>query len=780
MSGPALLLAEALGHHRAGALDAAETLYRRILDASPGHADALHLLGVLTHQRGHHAEAARLIGEAIRVDGTVADYHRHLGLVLLAMDRAEEAAACHGRALQLRPDHAEARFNLGVALAALGRKEQAAAQYAEAARLRPDFAEAHLNLGAVLQDLGRAGEAVASHRRAAELMPADPRPWSNLSASLRHLGRAAEAGEAMRQALARGGAGDATGLAVLAGSLHAEGRLAEAAEAYVESLRIDPGAPLVLNNFGLLLQDLGQPEDAAACFDGAVALKPDFVEAHDNLGSVRRGQGRAAEAVESHRKALAHRPDMAAAWNNLGNALKDLNRTGEAFPAWRMAVLLDPGLASVWSNLGNGLREREDFAGAAAHHRRSLRLAPGQPMAANNLGHALQGQGRFMEAARWFRRALALDPAYGEAMSNLGLAEQRLGRTEAAEASYGRALLLARDLALAHFNRGLLRLERGDFTGGWPGYAWRFASGQVGAGRQPAIPAWRGEDLVGKRLLVWGEQGVGDTMLFASVCEDAVARAGHVVAGHVVIETDRRLVPLLARSFPQATVRAQAVDARGRETLSFPDCALHTPVGSLARVFRRSLAAFPSRPSWLVPDPARLALWRERLAALGPGLKVGIGWRSQLMTAERRTAYTILEDWAPLFRVPGLVFVNLQYGDCAEEIERAEARFEVRLHRWSDLDLKDDFEAAAALVSNLDLVISPAMSAGELAGALGVPVWRFGGRDWTQLGTGVRPWFPSMRLWQPRPGEALPDVLARMARELAAGAESRPGPLTLG
>lgn len=560
-------------------------------------------------------------------------------------------------------------------------------------------------------------------------------------------------------------------LAALAARHHAEGRLAEAVTAYTDALRLDRRNPALLYGFGLVLRDLGQVDGAAKCFEAAFALDPDGVnpigvDAADSLGTLRAGQGRFAEAEACQRAALARRADRAPIWNNLGNALSRQGRAAEALAAWRRAVLLDPALPEGQSNLGNGLRDAERLEEAERAHRRALRLMPDEPQANNNFGHALQGRLRHAEAARWFRRALALDPGYPAALCNLGLAVQRLGDGERAETLYERALRLMPDLALAHFNRALLRLERGDLAEGWAGYGWRFASGQVRAGRQPRIPAWRGEDLAGRRLLVWGEQGVGDTILFSSLCPDAIARARSVV-----IEADRRLVPLFARSFPAALVRPQRPDPEGVHDCDLPDGDLHVPIGSLARAFRRSLSDFAARGGgdgggWLVPDPARVAVWRERVAALGPGLRVGIGWRSVLMTESRRAAYSRLDQWAPLFALPGVVFVNLQYGPCGVELAAAEERFGVTVHRWDDLDLTDDFDGTAALMTALDLVISPAMAVGELAAALGVPVWRFGRRDWTQLGTTVRPWFPAQRLFQPHHGEDIADVLERMAAQL--------------
>lgn len=749
---------KALAHHQAGNLDAAEPLYRRILNTDASHADALHLLAVLRHQKNDNAEALVCIQKALLIDDSPADFHGNAGLIFQALGRLDDAVAAQERAIARNPNHAGAHFNLALALAAGGHRDRAAAHYAEAARLSPGLADAHLNLGAVLQDLGRPEEALAAHAQAARLLPNDPRPWSNRAVSLRQLGRLAEAVEATRQAMARGG--DAATLASLAADRHAQGHRKEAADLYAEALRVDSKNPLILNNFGLLLQDLDQITDAASCFDAAIALKPDFAEPFDNLGTLRATQGRAAEAVALHRTALRHRPDLAGAWNNLGNALKALGQTAKAMPAWRIATALAPDGVEVHSNLGNGLREEERFAEAEISHRRALRLTPDRAVPNNNYGHALQAKQRFAQATVWFERALALDPAYAEAWSNLGLSRQRLGAAMA-EGCYDRALRLKPDLSLAQFNKGLLRLENGDLAQGWPGYAWRFAAGQVGEVRRPRAPAWRGESLTGRRLLIWGEQGVGDSILFSALCPEIATRTRSAI-----LEIDHRLVPLFARSFPTLTVRAEAIDAQGGETMPVPDYDRHAPMGSLPRVLRDQLSVFPGHPAWLVPDPLRIASWRDRLATLPSGLTVGIGWRSQILTAERNTAYVGLDHWGPLFALPGITWVVLQYGECDAEIADAEKTFGVRLHRWDDLDRKNDFDGVAALIANLDLVISPAMSVGELAGALGTPVWRFGTRDWTQLGSGVRPWFPSMRLFQPRPGEALPDTLRRMADSL--------------
>lgn len=719
-------LAQALALHRSGDLAAAEALYRRILDRSPKDPDALHLLGVLHHQTGRSADAVALIGKAIRAKGAVAEFHSNFALALQAVGRAGEAVR----------------------------------HFEEAVRLRADYWEAHFNLGLLRQGLGRLDGALAHLRRAVELRPPDPAPYGALATLLSAVGRVGE-GIAYHQAALALRPEDPALIGTLAGAFREAGMIEHAADAYAEALRRDPRNPRFLNDFGLVMQALGRRDDAANCFEAALGIDPAFAEAEDNLGSLALLAGRAGEAADRHRSALRHRPALAAAWNNLGNALKALGRLDEAVRAWRTALALFPNGAEVWTNLGNGHRAAERFAESETAHRRALRLRPGSPIAHNNLGDAIQLHGGDAVGARHYRLALTIDPAYAEAASNLALALQRLGGVEDARAWFDRALALVPDLALARFNRGLLRLERGEFAEGWPDYAWRFGSGRVGRGRQPGPPAWRGEELAGKRLLVWREQGVGDELLFASCYPDAIARARHVV-----VECDPRLVTLFQRSFPAATVRAQAIDAEGRETRLVPDCDLHAPAGTLARVFRTRLAAFSHSSAWIVPDPDRVAGWRDRLARLPPGLRVGIAWRSQLVTAERRTAYTTLDQWAPVFATPGVTLVNLQYGEVEAELAVTEQRFGVAIHRWPDLDLRDDFEASAALTASLDLVIAPAVSAGELAGAVGTPTWRIGGPDWTWLGSGVRPWFPSMRVVAPPPGGSPGDALGRIAADL--------------
>jgi tetratricopeptide (TPR) repeat protein/ADP-heptose:LPS heptosyltransferase len=446
--------------------------------------------------------------------------------------------------------------------------------------------------------------------------------------------------------------------------------------------------------------------------------------------------------------ALLRRPPVAARLRHLAAVIANRrNRPQEAVALSAAMIGGEDETPAVVSVLLSALKKcavdaaAKDRPGdALSLYLRAAALVPDDRAALVNGAAAALALRRGADARALLRRALLLDAGDAAALCNLARAHEITGDEAGAEAIYGQVTALEPGNAVAHYNLGLLRLKRGALRQGWAEHDWRFATPQfAGQGRRLSAPLWRGENIGGKTLLIWREQGVGDEILFASCYQEAITRARVVY-----IQCDRRLTSLFARSFPGARISPDGAAA--------PDCDVHIPAGSLPRRLRPAPERFPmTTAGWLTPDPARVAFWRERLNKLGPGLKIGLVWRSGLITTERASAYIGLPDWAPVFEIPGVRLVNLQYGDTAEEIAAARRHFGVDIAVWGDLDLKNDFENTAALTACLDLVLTPATAAGELAGALGVPVWRLGAKDWTQLGCGVRPWFPSMRVWSPAP-----------------------------
>jgi hypothetical protein len=259
---------------------------------------------------------------------------------------------------------------------------------------------------------------------------------------------------------------------------------------------------------------------------------------------------------------------------------------------------------------------------------------------------------------------------------------------------------------------------------------------------------------------VWREQGLGDEIFFATCVPDLVA-----AGGEVTLAASPRLVTLFARALPG--VRVIEDGAWGAESFDY-----HAPIGGLPRYLRTRPTSFPAGGKLLVPRSDQATKWSERLQRLGPGSPVGICWRSGLLSAERSRQYSALDAWGPLFALPGVHWVNLQYDECEGELAAAEHRFGIRIHRWKREDLRDDLESVVGLLWSLDLVITAPTAVSSLAGAVGTRTWQVdAGGDWSAFGGASSPWLPAIRMVRRDAGERWDSVLERLARELALAME---------
>ncbi len=578
-------------------------------------------------------------------------------------------------------------------------------------------------------------------------------------------------------------------------ALHRAGQLDGAERAYREILRIDPQQPDALHLMGVLANQRGDGVVAVDWIRRSLAVAPHFAGAHYNLAMACESAGRDDEAENAYRAALRLAPDSLDAWINLGRLLAARGRLDEAADCYRRAIAVDPTAAKAHFNLANALSRLGRADEALNHLREAVRLEPENPSFHNNLGAALKELGRYDDAADAFRRALALAPAFAEAHNNLGSCLHFAGQLNEARTAFGRAIELDPNFAgawinlgnvcsdendipaavacyeralqaepenpQARFNRALALLQTGDFTRGWAEYEWRFHS-KVRK-RDFPFPEWDGSDLAQKTILVHAEQGIGDEIMFAGCLPDVIA-----TARKCIIECDPRLVELFARSFLRAVVVARDAGPLPQRCGSID---VQSAMGSLCRYFRNGPDAFPSRNGYLIPDAERVRMWHTRLAEKGSGLKIGISWRGGEEVHLRRKRSTQLAQWAPILKLPGACFVNLQYGDVAAELDHLAADTGCVVHRWPDADLRNDLEALAALIASLDLVISVDNSTVHLAGALGKPVWTLlpFAADWRWLlDRDDTPWYPTLRLFrQTRPGD-WPGTISRAADALRA------------
>jgi hypothetical protein len=281
--------------------------------------------------------------------------------------------------------------------------------------------------------------------------------------------------------------------------------------------------------------------------------------------------------------------------------------------------------------------------------------------------------------------------------------------------------------------------------------------------------------LNGKKILLVGEQGLGDEFMFANILPDIQKAVGE--SGKLQICVDPRLVGLFQRSFPRAEVGTYddrtLIDADGNKALRLipfaskdnkPD--LWAPMGSALQYYRNRISDFRHEP-FLVPDPARVAQFKRQLDGMGPGKKIGLCWRSMMLGAKRAKYFSPIDHWGPVLQTPGATFVNLQYGDCAAEIARAAEKFGITIHQIEGLNLKDDIDGSAALCAALDLVLSAPTAAAATAASVGATVWFLtAGRTWPQLGTSEYPWYASTKVFWPEKFADWDRLMSDVADEL--------------
>jgi hypothetical protein len=349
---------------------------------------------------------------------------------------------------------------------------------------------------------------------------------------------------------------------------------------------------------------------------------------------------------------------------------------------------------------------------------------------------------------------------HAEAWANLGAA--LIGDRDASEARtcFEKAIALDPECARARFGLARIQLMAGDLTAGWDNFEYRLSPTihrPLSRQRSFPFPRWLGEPLTGKSLLVWREEGLADEILFASCIPDVAARAARSV-----IECSPRLASLFARSFPTCAVRAETSGDAASDGFDF-----HCPMGSLLRFLRRRLDDFPKNHVYLRADPAKVRSWRERLAACGPGLKVGILWRSLVSTTYRRYFYAPPEAWGDIFAVPGTTWIDLQYGASPDERRAIEERYGITVHHFPDLDLVNDVDNSAALIAALDVVVGPSTTYSALAAALGTPTLIPAiSQVWDRLGQDRHPFFPAARLFNKPPEADWTPVLREVAAAL--------------
>ena len=502
----------------------------------------------------------------------------------------------------------------------------------------------------------------------------------------------------------------------LAESLRRLGRFEEAAASMRRLVELSPDSPATLHQMADFLRNIERYDEARATYDRVLQLTPDSADAHNNRGGCLLKLYRYEEASQSIRRAIELNPRSAEAYNNLGGCLQKINMPADAIDACRKAISLKPDYADAFSNLGGALCATGDLPGAIAANQRSLELNPNSHQAHHNFASALLATNEVASAISGFRKALQIRP----------------------------------DDAETHFNLSLSLLLRGEYAEGWKEMEWRLKTADFLKSKiNLHVPHWEGQDLHGRSIFVHGEQGFGDNIQFIRYSALLACRGANVFM----------LCPKeLRRLF--ASIKQQRILIPGEP---WPKLDFYCSLLSLPRLFSTEIDSIPSQTPYLWPEPELVDRWKAQVAPRQEGLRVGLFWQGRPIPRNRSIPLEMLE---PLAAAQNVIFHSLQLrGENPPPLAPPPG-----MRLIDPTSQIKDFADTAALIANLDMVITIDSAVAHLSGALGITTWVFlpFAPDWRWfLDRNDSPWYPTMRLFRQKAPRDWSAPIAEAAAALA-------------
>ena len=470
------------------------------------------------------------------------------------------------------------------------------------------------------------------------------------------------------------------------------GNYVKAIEHIQQAVLISPEQPVFLNNLGNVLKEMGELDRSVQAYQQALEVAPEDAEIHNNLGVTLKEMGELDRSVQAYQQALEINPQYAEAHNNLGNVLKEMDRLDESLHAYQQALKINPQFVEGYYNIGVFFQEQRKVKESAQAYQKAIQIQPDYVEAHINLGVVLREQVRLKESIQAHQKAIQIQPDYEE----------------------------------AHINLAITFLLQGQLTAGWKEFEWRRSRK-----RDFKRPLWDGTPLNGKSILIYAEQGFGDTIQFVRYI-DLLPDANTIII--VVCQ------PELKTLFKSIN-RIDTLVTKGED---IPDSDVHVPLLSLPYMFNTTLDTIPARIPYLYLNPEADSVFH-----LGDShdLKIGIVWAGRPTHANDNNRSIDLKWFKCLLDIRNCEFFSLQVGEHREDIKQHGYH-----HTIKDLGKQfTDFHHTASAILQLDLVISVDTAVAHLAGALGKPVWTLLPfvPDWRwMLDRSDSPWYPSMTLFR--------------------------------
>lgn len=549
----------------------------------------------------------------------------------------------------------------------------------------------------------------------------------------------------------------ATSLIDAAVAAQRRGNYVEAEQRLRELIDACPDHAEARNDLGRIVLADGRIDEAIGYFEKAIEIKPDLGQAHFNLAVVYRGKGSLEPAARHYLRAAELLPNMATTHYHLALVLRDLGQVANAVRAMHRAVELSPESLETHTRLAEMLTEVGRFDEAIDAYDAVIAIEPNHLPAWLTKGCIHEVQDQAEEAVLCLRKVLALDPEQHDVRLKLGKLLFKTGRTDNAIQVFNEAVRVRPDWPEARYHLSLALLSKGRLSDAWPEFEARKQC-QMGSWLTHSLPEWDGRLGERKRILTYGEQGIGHELMLASCLPELISEVRHCV-----IECDPRLTNIFMRSFPYATVIASSTSAVDANSALGRAVDAQIAMGSLPGRYRTKYREFPERADYLRPDFEKTQNWRRKLEQLGDGLKVGLvrhglEFEPSGAKSERTT------PWSPLLTARDCHWIEL-----VDPSSPLPSPGGVTVHDWSDLGAEKDVDQLAALAAELDVVITTDHFAAHLAAAVGTQTWVVLDEeaDWRwMLDSRRSPWHPTMRLFQKARGETWDAVFTRVRCEL--------------
>lgn len=743
-------LVNAIRHHQQGQLQEANRLYSFILAQDPAHFDALHFQGVAFMDAGHVEEGVSQIRRALNIRTDQAGAWSNLGNGQKRLGRFSEAIVSYRRALALEPKNLLALYNLGIAYAAMGQREEALRTFDQALAVDPWHSLSLNSRGSLLHEAGQFDEAIATYEKLLGRHPGFGDAWVGLAFALIGSGQQERALTCLQKASAHPHA--SPGMRCnLARALHLLGRDTEALDVLTKTASMNPAYTGTYNCRGCILHELKRYHEALTAFDEALRRNPGYAEALNNRGSTHASLGEYGHALDDFDAAIRLRPNYADAIVNAAGALRGLDRFDEASMLLDDLETLRPGLPATRRNRALGLLRQQRFGEAIREFDHLLTADADNVDDLTQRAFAHAAVHHYEASLADLRHALQIRPEFSAARNNYAMVHLMQGHHDEAMEIFSQALAADPTYAEAYMGQSAIHLARGNWKQGFELNEWRWKI--YNAARPPTLtmPRWTGnEDLRGRRVLLWSEQGFGDTLLSCRFARDLAARGAEVI-----LAAQPALLPLLASL--EGVSRLVSRDG------PLPEADFHCPLMSLPHVLGVTLATLPRLERFLHAPAERSMAWHKQLTGHAK-LKVGIACSGNPRQMNDHNRSMPIELMAPLLGTGGTFFL-LQ-----KDLRTRDADWLAAHPQIHDLRSQiGDFGDTAAIIENLDLVITVDTSVAHLAAALGRPTWILlsYSPDWRYLLDRCdSPFFPSATLYrQTSPGNWT-DVMERVATNL--------------